>query len=192
MLPQKSRAEDCSYRKSDIGIAGTGMKTLIPRMNGEQIFWIGCILFWTGVTRVLVALGSGTVDNGIPDTLSSSSLKASQVLILASSIIATIVLYLAKRRMEIISIFIVGSVFWSIYVFFEVRNGLHCHLAYEHGVVCGQIHRLSRSLVWGLIIFNCLLFISLLWRKTVPAKLSLGVFLAFVQNVILLWEYLNI
>ena len=36
------------------------------------------------------------------------------------------------------------------------------------------------------------MFASLFWRKTNLAKLSLGAFLALVQNIILLWEYLNI
>jgi hypothetical protein len=171
---------------------GAGMKIQIARIREEQIFWLGCLLFWAGVARLLIALSNGTVDGGVPDSLSSSSLKASEVLFVALSLIVTVMLYLARQRMQVISVFIFGSVCWSIFVFFEMRHGLACHVRHEHGVVCRQIHSVSLYLLWGLVFFNALMFVSLFWRRTNPAKLSLGVFLALVQNVILLWEYLNI
>ena len=168
------------------------MKIQIARIREEHTFWLGCILFWAGVARLLIAVSNGTVDGGVPDSLSSSSLKATEVLFVALSLLVTIMLYLAKQRMEILSAFIIGSICWSVFVFFEMRHGLACHLRHEHGVVCRQIHKVSLYLLWGLVAFNALMFVSLFWRRTSPAKLSLGAFLAFVQNIILLWEYLNI
>jgi len=168
------------------------MKVQIARFREEHIFWLGCVLFWAGIARLLIALSNGTVDGGVPDSLSSSSLKASEVLFIALSMLVTIMLYLAKQRVEVISVFIIGSVLWSVFVFFEMRHGLVCHLRHEHGVVCRQIHKVSLYLLWGLVFFNGSMFVSLFWRRTNPAKLSLGAFLALVQNIILLWEYLNI
>jgi hypothetical protein len=188
--PRTSRSP--TTPESPLRDQGAAMKIQIAQIREEQIFWLGCILFWVGVARLLVALSNVTVDGGAPDSLSSSSLKATEVLFIALSLLVTIMLYLAKQRMEILSSFIVVSVFWSVFVFFEMRHGLVCHLRHEHGVVCGQIHEVSLYLLLGLILFNGFMFVSLFWRMTNPAKLSLGAFLAFVQNIILLWEYLNI
>lgn len=168
------------------------MRIQTARIREEHVFWLGCVLFWVGVARLLVALSHGTVDGDVPDSLSSSSLKASGVLFVALSMLVTMMLYLTKRRTEVLSTFIIGSVCWSVFVFFELRHGLACHLRHEHGVVCRQVHKVSLYLLWGLIVFNSSMFVSLFWRRTNPAKLSLGAFLVLVQSVILLWEYLNI
>lgn len=141
---------------------------------------------------MLLALSNVTVDGGVSDSLSLSSLKATEVLFVALSLLVTVMLYLSKQRLEILSTFIVVSICWSVFVFLEMRHRLTCHLKHEHGVVCRQIHKISLFLLLGLILFNISMFFSLFWRKTDPAKLTFGAFLAFVQNIILLWEYLNI
>ena len=168
------------------------MKIRWAKLRDEQVFWLGCLFFWAGVARVLLALSEGAVDGGVPDSLSLSSLKATEVLYVALSLLVTVMLYLSRQRLTILSLFIVGSICWSVFVFVDMRHGLTCHLRHEHGVVCRQIHKISLYLLIGLILFNSSLFVSLLWRKTEPAKLALGAFLAFVQNIILLWQYLNI
>ena len=134
------------------------MNIRVARIREEQVFWLGCVLFWIGVVRVLIALSNGTVDGGAPDSLSSSALMATEVLFISLSLLVTIMLYLAKQRIAILSAFIVVSVCWSVFVFFELRHGLACHLGHEHGVVCGQIHEVSLYLLLGLVSFNSLMF----------------------------------
>jgi len=157
----------------------------------SESLWIGCAIIWIGIVRIFIVIENVTLDGEKPIAAYYRLFNETALLYVSSGVLATLTIFLARKRIAIVGIFIFGSVCWSVYVIFSLSSGLNCTY-WHHGDVLCDLDNQVGALALLIDAMNILLGLSLFWRKTKPYKLEVGILLSAAQNIVLLLAFMSV